>query len=68
MCLFGAFLCQIGFFQPLEAHIKIQQNVLKYTPMQKLEMLFVGLLAGIIAVSHTAITLRVDPAQALRWE
>jgi len=36
--------------------------VLKYTPVQKLEMLFVGLLAGIKAVSYTATTLRVDAA------
>jgi hypothetical protein len=30
--------------------------------MQKVKMLFVGLLAGIKAVSHTATTVRVDPA------
>ena len=42
--------------------MRIQQKVLKYTPMQKLEMLFVGLLAGIKAVSHTATTVRVDSA------
>ncbi len=36
--------------------------MLKYTPLQKLEMLFVGLLAGIKAVSHTGTTVRVDSA------
>jgi len=60
LCLLGLPLCHIGFFKPLQAHVKIQQKVLKYTPIQKLKMLFVGLLAGIKAVSHTAITIRLD--------
>jgi hypothetical protein len=62
LCLLGTYLCQIGFFKPLEDHVQIEQKVLKYTPMQKLEMLFVGLLAGIKAISHTATTVRVDAA------
>jgi hypothetical protein len=62
LCLLGLHLCQIGFFQPLEEHVKIEQKVLKYTPIQKLKMLFVGLLAGIKAVSHTATTIRLDAA------
>ena len=62
LCLLGVHLRRIDFFVPLEQRIKIHQKVLKYTPMQKLEMLFVGLLAGIKAVSHTATTVRVDPA------
>jgi len=28
----------MNFFQPLEAHVKIEQKVLKYTSVQKLEM------------------------------
>ena len=40
----------------------IRQKVLKYSSVQKLEMFFVGLLAGAKAVSHTATTVRVDPA------
>ena len=62
LCLLGMYLRRRGFFQPLEAHVKIEQKVLKYTPVQKLEMFFVGLLAGAKAVSHTATTVRVDPA------
>jgi hypothetical protein len=62
LCLLGVHLRRIGFFKPLEAHVKIQQKVLKYTPVQKLEMFLVGLLAGAKAVSHTAITVRIDPA------
>ena len=62
LCLLGTYLCQIGFFKPLEDHVQIEQKVLKYTPIQKLEMLFVGLLAGIKAVSHTSTTVRVDAA------
>lgn len=52
----------MDFFQPLEAHVKIGQKVLKYTPVQKLEMFLVGVLAGAKAVSHTATTVRLDPA------
>jgi hypothetical protein len=68
LCLLGMYLRQRGFFDPLEAHVKIEQKVLKYTPVQKLEMFFVGLLAGAKAVSYTATTVRVDPAlvKALR--
>ena len=52
----------MDFFQPLEAHVKIEQKVLKYTPVQKLEMFLVGVLAGAKAVSHTETTVRIDPA------
>jgi hypothetical protein len=55
-------LRRIHFFKPLEQRVQIRQKVLKYTPVQKLEMFFVGLLAGAKAVSHTATTVRVDPA------
>jgi hypothetical protein len=46
----------------LEAHVKIEQKVLKYTPVQKLEMFLVGVLAGAKAVRHTEIAVRIDPA------
>ncbi|GHO51477.1 hypothetical protein [Ktedonospora formicarum] len=62
LCLLGNYLRQIGFFEPLEKRVHIQQKVLKYSSIQKLEMLFVGLLAGIKAVSHTGMTVRVDRA------
>jgi len=52
----------MGLFKPLEAHVKIGQKVLKYTPVQKLEMFLVAVLAGAKAVSHTATTVRIDPA------
>jgi len=52
----------MGLFKPLEAHVKIRQKVLKYTPVQKLEMFLVGVLAGAQAVSQTATTVRLDPA------
>ena len=52
----------MNFFKPLEAHVQIQQKVLKYTPVQKLEMFLVAVLAGAKAVSHTATTIRLDPA------
>jgi hypothetical protein len=62
LCLLGVRLRQMGLFKPLEAHIQIQQKVLKYTPIQKLEMFLVAVLAGAKAVSHTATTVRLDPA------
>ncbi len=62
LCVLGVHLRRMDFFQPLEAHVKIAQKVLKYTPVQKLEMFLVGVLAGAKAVSHTATTVRLDPA------
>jgi hypothetical protein len=62
LCLLGVYLRRMNFFQPLEAHVKIEQKVLKYTPVQKLEMFLVGVLAGAKAVSHTDIVVRIDPA------
>ena len=62
LCLLGVYLRRTGFFDPLEAHVKIRQKVLIYRPVQTLEMFLVGLLAGAKAVSHTATTVRVDPA------
>lgn len=62
LCVLGMHLRRIHFFKPLEHRVQIRQKVLKYTPIQKLEMFFVGLLAGAKAVSHTATTVRVDPA------
>jgi hypothetical protein len=62
LCVLGVHLRRMHFFRPLEQRMQIRQKVLKYTPVQKLEMFFVGLLAGAKAVSHTATTVRVDPA------
>src|SRR5579885_508570 len=62
LCLLGSYLHSRDFFQPWEAHIHPQQKALKYTPVQKLEMLFISLLAGAKAVAHTNFTLRPDPA------
>jgi len=45
LCVLGAYLSQIDFFRPLEQWVKIKQKVIKYSPVQKLEMLFVSLLA-----------------------
>jgi hypothetical protein len=62
LCLLGSHLRGIGFFQPLETRLQGHQKILKYTSVQKLEMLFVSLLAGAKAVSHTNFALRADPA------
>ena len=65
--IFQSAICSLSFSQKctkssLEAHVKIQQKVLKYTPVQKLEMFLVAVLAGAKAVSQTATTVRLDPA------
>lgn len=62
LCLLGSYLRQIGFFQPLEERAQIQQKVLNYTPVQKLEMFLVALLAGAKAVSQTNLSVRIGPA------
>src|SRR5919202_5131441 len=62
LCALGAYLRQIDFFAPLEARVQIKQKVCKYTPIQKVEMVFVALLAVAKTIAHTRTTLRVDPA------
>jgi hypothetical protein len=34
----GVKLRRVGLFKPFEAHVKIGQKVLKYTPVQKAEL------------------------------
>jgi hypothetical protein len=62
LCLLGSYLQEQRFFQPLETRLRLRQKALKYTPVQKLEMLFIALLAGAKAVSQSNFTLRPDPA------
>ncbi len=62
LCLLGSYFQRQHFFQPLETRLHPHQKTLKYTPVQKLEMLFVSLLAGAKAVSQSHFTLRPDPA------
>ncbi len=62
LCLLGSYLKEKRFFPPLETHVHLHQKALKYTPVQKLEMLFVSVLAGAKAVAHTDFALRADPA------
>ena len=66
LCLLGSYLLLIGLFKPLEDKVKLKQKVLKYTPIQKLEMLFVSLLAGAKAVYQTGTTLRCAQGRLLR--
>ena len=62
LCVLGAHLQRIGFFDPLYEKMHIKQKVLKYTATQKLVMFVVGLLAGAKAVAPTDLVVRVDPA------
>ena len=62
LCLLGCYLRQIGFFRPLEEGFRLKQKVVKYSPVQKVAMIFVSLLAGAKAIAHSDWTLRVDPA------
>src|SRR5438105_15003815 len=62
LCVLGAHLCLVGFFRPWAEHLKLPQKVVKYTPVQKLQMLFVALLAGAKSVYHVGTTLGVDRA------
>src|SRR5919205_720848 len=62
LCALGAYLRQIDCFAPLEARLHLKQKVVRYTPIQKVEMVFVALLAGAKAIAQTGTTLHVDPA------
>ena len=68
LCALGAYLRQFDFFGPLEARVHLKQKVCKYTPIQKVEMVFVALLAGAKAIAHTGTTLRIDPALQCAFE
>ena len=68
LCLLGVYLRRRGFFKSLEAQVKIGQKVLRYTPVQKLEMFLVAVLAGAQAVSQTTTTIRLDPALMSAFE
>ncbi len=63
LCLLGWYLRLTGFFRPLEEGVKLRQKVLKYTAVQKLEMLLVSLLAGAQALAHSGRMLRAAPAR-----
>ena len=62
LCLLGEHLRRTGFFRALEQEVKLPQKTRRYTPVQKLEMVFVSLLAGAKTIYQTGTTLRVDPA------
>ena len=62
LCVLGSYLRRTDFFAPLERQLQMHQKTLKYTPVQKLEMFLVALLAGAKAVSQTNLTLGVDAA------
>ena len=68
LCALGTYLRQIAFFAPLEARVHRKPKVCTYTPIQKVEMVFVALLAGAKAIAHTGTTLRVDPALQCAFE
>src|SRR5579885_3130746 len=63
LCLLGWYLRLTGFFRPLEEGVKLRQKVLKYTAVQKLEMLLVSLLAVAQALAHSGRMLRAAPAR-----
>jgi hypothetical protein len=60
--LLGEHLRRTGFFRALEQEVKRPQKTRRYPPVQKLEMVFVSLLAGAKTIDQTGTTLRVDPA------
>jgi hypothetical protein len=62
LCLLGFYLGLTGLFRPLEEGVRLKQKVLKYSPVQKLKMVLVSLLAGAKAIAHSGTTLRADPA------
>jgi hypothetical protein len=62
LCVLGGSLRRAGVLRALEAGLTLRQKVIKYTPAQKLGMLFVSFLAGAKTVYQTGTTLRTDRA------
>jgi hypothetical protein len=76
LCLLGVHLRCKGFFKPLQAHLKIGQKVLTYTPVQKLEMFLTSeaywcgslLVPGIINTNFVVSFPFFEEWQALKQE
>lgn len=62
LCLLGPVLRQRGILPTLEQGVTIHQKVLKYTPAQKLTMVFIGLLQGQRSIAGLDLSLRANPA------
>ncbi len=62
LCRLGFYLCLTGFFRPLQQGVRLKQQVLKSSPAQQVELVFVSLLVGAQAIVQTGTTRRVDPA------
>jgi hypothetical protein len=58
----GAKLVALGFFDPVEQHVRIAQKTVKDTPTQKLYDAFICLLAGAHGLVAINTRLRSDPA------
>jgi hypothetical protein len=58
----GLKLRQLQLLAPLREHLKIEQKTVRYTPIEKLTDLFIGLLAGVHGIAAINTVLRTDPA------
>jgi hypothetical protein len=62
LCVLGPLLRHRGILPTLEQGVTIHQKVLKYTPAQKVTMVFIGILSGLRTISGLDLSLRADPA------
>jgi Transposase DDE domain group 1 len=62
LCALGEYLKRHCFFVPLWEQVKIPQKTVRHRPTDKLLDGLLGILCGAKTISHSNVTIRVDPA------
>ncbi len=67
LCVLGAKLQALRFFEPFERQVQVRQKVVKHRPIDKLKDAFIGMLSGISGLYLTDKVVRADPALQLAF-
>jgi hypothetical protein len=62
LCALGEYLRRHCFLAPLRAQVQIPQKTVRYRPVEKVLDGLLGILWGAKTISHSHITIRLDPA------
>jgi hypothetical protein len=62
LCALGEYLKRHCFFVPLWEQVKIPQKTVRHRPTDKLLDGLLGILCGAKTISHSNVTIRIDPA------
>ena len=62
LCALGEYLKRHCFFAPLREQVQIPQKTVRYRPIDTVLDGLLGMLCGAKTISHSHVTIRVDPA------